>query len=71
VSLTVFDCRGPSFSVALIPHTLAETTLGERRPGDRLNLEADVLLKHIAALVRSRRSAGSGRGRRATGAWGA
>ena len=55
VSLTIFDCRGTSFTVALIPHTLKETTLGERRPGDRVNLEADVLLKHIAALVRSRR----------------
>ena len=64
VSLTIFDCRGPAFSVALVPHTLAETTLGERRPGDRLNLEADVLLKHIAALVGSRRGRASGPGRR-------
>ena len=35
------------FDVALIPHTLAETTLGDRRPGDRLNLEADVLGKYV------------------------
>jgi riboflavin synthase len=55
VSLTVFRCRRAGFSVALIPHTLRATTLGERRPGDRVNLEADILLKHIAALVRSRR----------------
>jgi riboflavin synthase len=55
VSLTVFACRGPSFTVALIPHTLAETTLGERRPGDRVNLEADVLLKHIESMLRVRR----------------
>lgn len=55
VSLTVFSCRGPRFSTALIPHTLAVTTLGARKPGDRVNLEADVLLKHIASLVRSRR----------------
>jgi riboflavin synthase len=54
VSLTVFGCRGAGFTVALIPHTLARTTLGERRPGDRVNLEADVLLKHIAAMVRAR-----------------
>ncbi|HJQ83252.1 MAG TPA: riboflavin synthase [Candidatus Binatia bacterium] len=54
VSLTVFACRGPSFTVALIPHTLAETTLGERRPGDRVNLEADVLLKHIESVLRAR-----------------
>jgi riboflavin synthase len=57
VSLTVFDCRGSTFTVALIPHTLAESTLGEREPGDRVNLEADVLLKHIAAMVRGRRAA--------------
>ncbi len=55
VSLTVFACRGPSFTVALIPHTLAETTLGERQPGDRVNLEADVLLKQIERMLRARR----------------
>jgi riboflavin synthase len=55
VSLTLFGCRGPRFTVALIPHTLAVTTLGERRPGDRVNVEADVLLKQIAAMLRSRR----------------
>ena len=57
VSLTVFACRGPSFTVALIPHTLAETTLGERKPGDRVNLEADLLLKHIESMLRVRRPA--------------
>jgi riboflavin synthase len=55
VSLTVFACRGSRFTVALIPHTLAVTTLGTRRPGDRVNVEADVLLKHIATMLRSRR----------------
>lgn len=54
VSLTIFGCRGPSFTVALIPHTLGETTLGERKPGDAVNLEADVLLKHIEAMLRHR-----------------
>jgi len=53
VSLTVAACRDGSFTVALIPHTLAETTLGDRRPGDRVNLEADVMLKQVAALLRS------------------
>jgi riboflavin synthase len=56
VSLTLFACRGPSFTVALIPHTLGETTLGDRKPGDRVNLEADVLLKHIEAMLRARSS---------------
>jgi len=36
----------------MIPHTLAETTLAERVPGDRVNLEADVILKHIEAMLR-------------------
>lgn len=57
VSLTVFACRGTRFTVALIPHTLAATTLGKRRPGDRVNVEADVLLKQIAAMLHSRRPA--------------
>ena len=56
VSLTVFACRGPSFTVALIPHTLAESTLGERKAGDRVNLEADVLLKQIERMLRARRT---------------
>jgi riboflavin synthase len=55
VSLTVFACRGGAFTVALIPHTLERTTLGARRPGERVNLEADILLKQIRAMLRSRR----------------
>ena len=54
VSLTIFACRGPSFTVALIPHTLSQSTLGERKPGDRVNLEADVFLKHIESMLRAR-----------------
>lgn len=51
VSLTVVERRAESFTVALIPHTLAVTTLGERRAGDRVNLEADVLAKYVAAAM--------------------
>jgi riboflavin synthase len=47
VSLTVVDPDAQGFSVALIPHTLAVTTLGERKPGDRLNLEVDVIGKYV------------------------
>ena len=47
VSLTVVSARADGFDVALIPHTLAVTTLGDRRPGDRVNLEADVLGKYV------------------------
>ena len=54
VSLTVFACRGPAFTVALIPHTLTSTTLGDMKPGARVNLEADVFLKHIESILRSR-----------------
>ncbi|MFN8545434.1 MAG: riboflavin synthase [Candidatus Binatia bacterium] len=57
VSLTVFRCRGGRFSVALIPHTLKVTTLGQRHPGDRVNLEADILLKHVAAMIERGRRA--------------
>ena len=55
VSLTIFACRAGRFTVALIPHTLARTTLGALRPGSGVDLEADVLLKHIAAMLESRR----------------
>ena len=47
VSLTVVGAREDGLDVALIPHTLAVTTLGERQPGDRVNLEADVLGKYV------------------------
>jgi len=67
VSLTLFACRGTSFTVALIPHTLRNTTLGTRRPGDAVNLEADILLKQIAAMLRSRGSGGARRRARKVG----
>ena len=54
VSLTIFACRQGCFTVALIPHTLAATTLGDVAPGERVNLEADVLLKQVRAMLRSR-----------------
>jgi len=47
VSLTVVGVSKTGFDVALIPHTLEATNLGERRPGDRVNLEADVLGKYV------------------------
>ena len=47
VSLTVVGVSDGGFDVALIPHTLAETNLGDRKPGDRVNLEADVLGKYV------------------------
>jgi riboflavin synthase len=51
VSLTLAALEDEAFEVALIPHTLARTTLGERRPGDRLNLEPDLLGRWVLAAV--------------------
>jgi len=50
-SLTVSALDERGFGVALIPHTLAETTLGELAPGDLVNLETDVLAKYVERLV--------------------
>ena len=52
VSLTVAGLPGGDrFAVALIPHTLAVTTLGRRRPGDPVNLEVDILAKYVERLL--------------------
>jgi riboflavin synthase len=50
VSLTVASAGRDRFDVALIPETLARTTLGEAGPGTKVNLEADVLARHVARL---------------------
>lgn len=50
-SLTVADLDDEGLEVALIPHTLAETTLGARESGDRVNLEVDVLAKYVERLM--------------------
>ena len=47
VSLTLVNVEATRFSVALIPHTLAETTLGDRQTGDAVNIETDVLAKYV------------------------
>ena len=51
VSLTCFDVHENSFSVALIPHTLAVTTLGSYSAGDSVNLEVDVIAKYVERLL--------------------
>jgi riboflavin synthase len=51
VSLTVAALDDAGFAVALIPHTLAETTLGGASPGDPVNLEVDVLAKYVERLL--------------------
>jgi riboflavin synthase len=54
ISLTVVDVGETWFRVSLIPHTFAVTTMGRRAPGDRVNLEADILAKYVERLVTGR-----------------
>jgi riboflavin synthase len=54
VALTVNSVEGNRFSVLLIPHTLAVTTLGEARQGARLNLEVDLMARYAARLMETR-----------------
>jgi riboflavin synthase len=49
ISLTSWDCRGRTCAVAVVPHTLAETTLADRRPGDAVNLEQDLIGRWVMA----------------------
>lgn len=51
ISLTVVEVSSGSFSVALIPHTLQNTTLGARKAGDRVNIELDMIGKWVARLL--------------------
>jgi riboflavin synthase len=51
VSLTVNEVDGARFGVNIIPHTLSVTTLGEAGPGDRVNLEIDLLARYVARLI--------------------
>lgn len=51
VSLTVAGVGGDVVSVAVIPHTASVTTLGRRRPGDLVNVEVDVVAKHVERLA--------------------
>lgn len=54
-SLTVNTVEGTRFSVHLIPHTLRETAWGDRRPGDRVNLEVDMMARYAARLAEAAR----------------
>jgi riboflavin synthase alpha subunit len=59
VSLTVVSASDDAFDVALIPHTLAETNLGDRASGERVNLEADVLGKYVVRYLERTRPGGA------------
>lgn len=55
VSLTVASVRDKSFVVGVIPHTARCTTLGQRRPGDRVNLEGDLIGKYVENFLQGRK----------------
>jgi riboflavin synthase len=59
VSLTVASLHGRNFEVALIPHTLSETTLGEWKVPRRINVEVDLVAKYVERLLEGWRPAGS------------
>ncbi|MEY4078796.1 MAG: hypothetical protein RIS80_565 [Actinomycetota bacterium] len=54
ISLTVNEVNGNVLGFSLIPETLRLTTLGTKQPGDRVNIEADVMAKHIERLLEAR-----------------
>ena len=56
VSLTVAEVSDEGFAVALIPETLERTTLGDLEGGERVNLEVDVLAKHVEKLLEGARA---------------
>ena len=51
ISFTIVDVSGKRFSVALVPHTLAVTTFKNKRKGDKVNIEADILSKYVTKLL--------------------
>jgi len=54
ISLTCFGIKGRQFSVAMIPHTLKVTTLGDRKAGDEVNFESDMLVKYVEKMLAER-----------------
>ncbi|MFL5283200.1 MAG: riboflavin synthase [Rhodopila sp.] len=59
ISLTVNEVQGDTFGVNIIPHTASVTSLGTTRPGDKVNIEIDMLARYVARLVDTREEAGS------------
>ncbi len=54
VSLTVNGIVGDTFWVGLVPHTISVTKLGQLRPGDRVNIEVDILAKYVERMLGGR-----------------
>ncbi|EFM09830.1 riboflavin synthase, alpha subunit [Paenibacillus curdlanolyticus YK9] len=64
ISLTVTEAESGSFGVSIIPHTLAETALQDKQPGDTVNLEADIIGKYVDHLLHYRTSEPTGKSSR-------
>ena len=62
ISLTVTDVSSRNFSVSVIPHTAQVTALGEKKVGDPINLETDIIGKYVEKLMRPREEEKSGQG---------
>lgn len=62
ISLTVNEVNGVRFGVNIVPHTLAETTLGRTHTGDSVNLEVDLLARYLERLLLGEKAAESGAG---------
>lgn len=58
ISLTIASCDSRGFAIAVIPHTLSSTTLHLRQPGDKVNLEADIIGKYVEKFVNERGGSG-------------
>tara|TARA_R110000787_G_scaffold42983_6_gene105342 strand:+ start:2273 stop:2875 length:603 start_codon:yes stop_codon:yes gene_type:complete len=54
ISLTVNDVEGSHFGVNIIPHTMDQTTLGDLREGDKVNLEVDLIARYLERLLAAR-----------------
>ncbi|MDN5293539.1 MAG: riboflavin synthase [Eubacteriales bacterium] len=54
ISLTVVDVKEGAFTVSLIPHTIKSTTLQFKKPGDAVNLEADLIAKYVEKFLRQK-----------------
>ena len=58
ISLTVNEVRGTRFGVNIVPHTMEATNLGERRTGDPVNIEVDIVARYLERLVGAGTEAG-------------
>ena len=57
-SLTVIEVDNESFSVSLIPHTLENITLGNKKAGDKVNIETDLFAKYVEKILRAEKDEG-------------